>query len=402
VPPSPAEAVRHYLDHASTTPLRPAAAASMVDWIERLGQADGAGDPSRVHLEGREVREAIEISREQVAALAGVPPSRVVFTSGATEAANAAVFSVGPALSLCARVEHSSVREASLRAGEVTEIAVGSDGMLDVEHLRALLSRATRSGADRLLVHCQHANHEVGTVQPVAEVAALCAEVGVPLHVDAAAAFGHVPFGYGSLGAAFVSVSAHKMGGPPGVGALLLGRGVRVRPLLVGASEERGRRAGAENVLGIVGFGAAAAELSAGDDSGSGSLLESEAAREASLRDSLASVATAVAGVSVLGPAGGEERLPHILCLDMEGVLGEAVLLSLDAAGIAAHSGSACSSEVLEPSPVLEAMGADPDRSLRLSVGWSSSEEDVAAFGAVFPEVLARLRSLASGGSGGN
>ena len=205
-------------------------------------------------------REAIELARDQIAALAGVPASRIVFTSGATEAANTAAASVGPeSVVFCSPVEHSCVREAAARAGHLVQMPVGADGSVDLERLSGLLGRLV-DGAS-VLVHCQWANHEVGTIQPVQEVAALCAACGAALHVDAAAAFGHVPTDFGSLGAEYASVSAHKMGGPAGVGALILGRGVRVRPLLVGGSEERARRAGSENLIGIVGFGAAAAEL---------------------------------------------------------------------------------------------------------------------------------------------
>jgi cysteine desulfurase len=362
----------------------------MREWVDRLGEPDGAGDPGRVHEEGRLAREAIELARDQIAALAGVPASRIVFTSGATEAANTAAASVGPeSVVFCSPVEHSCVREAAARAGHLVQMPVGADGSVDLERLSGLLGRLV-DGAS-VLVHCQWANHEVGTIQPVQEVAALCAACGAALHVDAAAAFGHVPTDFGSLGAEYASVSAHKMGGPAGVGALILGRGVRVRPLLVGGSEERARRAGSENLIGIVGFGAAAAELV---EEGR---LAAESAGAAGRRDELAACATAVDGVEVLGPCQVDRRLPHITCVSIDGVLGEAVLLSLDRAGIAAHSGSACSSEVLEPSPVLEAMGADPDRSLRLSVGWSTTDADIAAFAGVFSGAVAALRELGPG-----
>ncbi|HLI44759.1 MAG TPA: aminotransferase class V-fold PLP-dependent enzyme [Acidimicrobiales bacterium] len=388
--------MRHYLDHASTTPLRPAAAAAVAEWLERLSRPDGAGDPSRVHEEGRAARAAVEAARAQVAELAAVAPSRVVFTSGATEAVNTAVAAAtsppdGATTILCARVEHSSVREASARAtvaagGRVVEIAVDREGVVDLDHLSDLLATLPHQG---VLVHCQWGNHEIGSLQPVQDAAELCRRHGALLHVDAAAAFGHVPVDAGALGAAFVSVSSHKMGGPGGVGALLLGQGVRLRPYLVGGSEERGRRAGYENLLGIVGFGAAAGELARS--------LPGEAQATARLRDELVESALAVDGVSLLGPPEASRRLPHIACLLLPGVLGEAVLLDLDRHGIAAHSGSACSSEVLEPSPVLEAIGADPDRSLRLSLGWSSSTADVAAFSEAFPGVLDRFRRLAGG-----
>ncbi|MHB8456880.1 MAG: cysteine desulfurase family protein, partial [Acidimicrobiales bacterium] len=256
----------------------------------------------------------------------------------------------------------------------------------EVEMLASLLQQ--HKGGDRVLVHCQWANHEVGTIQPLEAVAELCRRHGATLHVDAAAAFGHVPTDLGSLGAQYVSVSAHKMGGPAGVGALILGPGVRMRPLLVGGSEERARRAGSENLLGIVGFGAAAAELL--EDG----RLEEESRSASAKRDALAAAVLSEGRIEVLGPANASLRLPHILCASIDGVLGEAVLLVLDRAGIAAHSGSACSSEVLEPSPVLAAMGFDPDRSLRLSVGWSTTDADIAAFAAAWPDAIRSLRAL--------
>jgi cysteine desulfurase len=380
--------VRNYLDHASATPLRPAAREAMQTWVERLGEPDGAGDPARIHQEGREAREAIETSRAAVAALCGVPANRVVFTSGGTEAANTAVVSAEPGRVLCARVEHSSVRRASQRAGETLEIAVGSDGRIDPDHLGALLGQG--AGPGKVLVHCQWGNHETGALQPIVAVADLCARRGAVLHIDAVAAFGHVPLDLGELTVDYVSLSAHKMGGPAGTGAVVLGRGVRLRPLLVGGSEERGRRAGAENLLGIVGFGAAAADLGE-------TRLAEEATEAVRWRDALVAAACRVPGVDLVGPREPEQRLPHIACLSISGVLGEAVLLALDQAGIAAHSGSACSSETFEPSPVLEAMGLDPDRSLRVSVGWSTSAADVDRFAAAFHEAVGRLRSLASG-----
>jgi cysteine desulfurase len=184
-----------------------------------------------------------------------------------------------------------------------------------------------------------------------------------------------------------VSVSAHKFGGPPGVGALIVRRGLRMAPFIVGGEQERARRGGMENVAGIAGFAVAArAAGGAGPE-------ETTAAR--TYTAGLRHAALAVPGVVAYGPASPEGRLPHIVCLGVEGVEAEAVLLGLDQAGIAAHSGSACSSESLEPSPVLEAMGVDAQRSLRLSVGWSTQEIDVAAFSATFPAVVARLRALA-------
>ncbi len=390
---------RHYLDHASTTPLRPSAATALSEWVERLGTSGGAGDPGRVHEEGRAAREAIEKAREEVANLAGVAPRRIVFTSSATEATNTAVTAARAAAAavagaavageqatvVCAAVEHSSVREAARSTGPVTELAVEPSGAVSLDHLESLLATL---GERPALVSCQWANHEVGTVQPIVEVAELCGRAGVPLHVDAAAAFGHVPVDCEALGTSYVSLSAHKMGGPAGVGALVLGRGTRLRPFLVGGSEERGRRAGGENLLGIVGFGAAAAELA---EEGR---MEAERAAASGAIEDLARLAQEAGGVELLGPSSREGRLPHLVCISVDGVFGEAVLLALDRAGVAAHSGSACSSELLEPSPVLSAMGADPDRSLRLSVGWSTEQEDIEAFGEAFGPAVESLRKL--------
>ena len=339
-----------------------------------------AADPGRVHTDGKLSRGAIEGAREQVGALFGARPREVVFTAGATEAIVAAVWGaterrrhvVVPA------VEHSAVRDASAALGEVTE--VGVDRLGRVEPDRVL--DAVRPG-ETALVHVQLANHEVGTAQPVAEVVAGCRERGVLVHVDAACAAGHLTVGFD---ADLMSVSAHKLGGPQGVGALLVRRGLRLRPLLLGGEQERGRRGGMENVAGIVGFGAAAATLATS--------LHEEATRARAQTDAVIAAATAVDGVVTYGDPHG--RVPHIACLGVDGVEAEAVLLGLDQAGIAAHSGSACSSESLEPSPVLAAMGVEAERSLRVSVGWSTTRDDVDAFRQAFPAVVSRLRSLRS------
>jgi cysteine desulfurase len=375
---------RHYLDHASTSPLRPEAAEAMARWAR-----GPFADPGRLHEEGRVVRGEVEEAREQVARLFGVRPRQVVFTSGATEAVAAAVWGATRdrpgAPVVCAEVEHSAVRRASARLAPVRIPAVDGTGRIDPADVTRLLEGAA-------LVHCQWANHEVGTLQPVAEVVAAAQAAGVPVHVDAAAA-GPVPLDLGALGADLVSVSAHKLGGPPGVGALVVRRNLRLEPLLVGGEQERARRAGMENVPGIVGFGAVAGALSADG----GRRLAREADRSRALVGALVEAARAVEGVAVVGPGGPDGRLPHLVCLGVAGVEAEPVLLGLDRAGVAAHSGSACSSESFEPSPVLAAMGADPSHSLRLSVGWNSSEADVAGFAAAFGPVVGQLRALSAG-----
>ncbi len=379
---------RHYLDHASTVPLRPEARAAMEHWAA----TGAAADPSRVHTEGRIARAVLEEAREQVAALLGVRPRQVVFTSGGTEAVNAAVWGMTagrPGPVAVAAVEHSAVRDASSRAGPCMAIAVDRNGRIEAGTVSEGIDRSVAEyGRPPVLVHCQWANHEVATVQPVAEVVETCRRAGVPLHVDAAAAAGHVPLALGSLDADLVSVSSHKLGGPPGVGALVVRRGLRVEPFLVGGAQERARRAGLENLPGAIGFGAAAAALARPG------VLEAEAAESRRRTARLVEAAISVPGVEQFGDP--EDRLPHLVCLGIDGVEAEPVLLALDQAGIAAHSGSSCSSESLEPSPVLEAMGVDAERSLRLSVGWSTTEEDVEAFVGAFPRVVEDLRALRS------
>ncbi len=366
---------RHYLDHASTSPLRAEALSAVTSWLGRVG------DPGRIHAEGLEARVAVETAREEVGRLLGARPRSVVFTSGATESILSACWGAAErgGHQVLAAVEHSAVRRAAEAHGEVTVVGVDGHGRIDREELLAAVR------PDTSLVHVQWANHEVGTRQPVAEVVAACRDRGVLVHVDAAAAVGHDPISFDELGADLLSVSAHKLGGPTGIGALLVRRGLRLRPLVVGGDQERARRAGLEPVAAIAGFGAAAMALLEGG-------VEREAAVQRALTDRVLAATEELAGVRVYGDP--VDRLPHLVCLGIADIEPQAVLLGLDRAGIAAHSGSACSSEALEPSPVLEAMGVDAHRSLRLSVGWSSTEADVTAALAALPPILERLRAL--------
>ena len=380
---------RAYLDHASTTPPRPEASAALQQW---LGLS--AADPGRLHEEGRITRDALEAARQQVATLLGATPREVVFTSGATEAINAAVWGAThqrpDAPILYADVEHSAVRDASARSAETEVIPVDATARIDLGALEDRLRSTGRPAP--ALVHCQWANHEVGTLQPVHEVVRLCREADVPVHVDAVAACGHVPLDLGALGADLVSVSAHKMGGLPGAGALIVRRGSRFDPLIVGGEQERARRAGLEALPALLAFGAAAAALS---DNGREVLLaEADAARRQI--DTVIAAARLVRQVEIVGPQTAEQRLPHLICFGVHGVEAEPVLIGLDRAGVAVHSGSACSSESIEPSPVLEAMGVDPSHSLRVSVGWMTTDDDIAAFSTAFADVVADLRALRS------
>jgi cysteine desulfurase len=366
---------RAYLDHASTSPLRPAALEAMRPFLEST-----FGDAGRLHAEGRATRVALETAREQVAEFFGARPREVVFTSSGTEAVNTAIAGAvarRPGTVVTTAVEHSSVRDAVARAAsDVTVIGVDGFGRFDPD---AVLDAVDD---DTTLVAVQLANHEVGTVQAADEVVAALHTREHPalVHVDACAAAGYTAVDFTKLGADLCSVSAHKFGGPLGAGALLVRRGLRLPPFLVGGAQERMRRAGIENIPAWIGFGGACTAVD----------LAAETSVERALIDRAASVTATVPNVRRFG----DGSLPNTLCLGVDGVEAEPILLALDQHGIAVHSGSSCSSETLEPSPVLEAMGVTADRSLRVSVGWSSTTDDVQRFVEVFPGIVERLRGL--------
>ncbi len=371
--------MRSYLDHASTSPTRPSAVTALTAWFTAQPPA---ADPARLHHEGLVARVALEEAREQTAALLGARPREVVFTSGATESIAMATYGAlgrDPARRhvVLSAVEHSAVRDWAAR-GEATEVGVDRFGRVDPDELLG----AVRS--DTALVHLQWVNHEVGTIQPVDEVVTACRERGVLVHVDAAQAVGRVPVDLSASGADLVSVSGHKFGAPPGTGVLLVRRGLRLPPLLVGGDQERARRAGMENVPALVGLGAAAAELA--------STVDHEIDRVTGLGDRVRAWVDAEADLSVLGDP--QHRSGHLVCVGIEGIEPQPVLLGLDQHGVAVHSGSSCSSEALEPSPVLEAMGADASHSLRISLGWSSTDADVDRLLEVLPGVLDGLRAM--------
>jgi cysteine desulfurase len=373
---------RAYLDHASTSPLRPAALDAMLPFLR-----EHYADPGRLHAEGRATRVALETAREQVAAFFGARPREVVFTASGTEAVNTAVWGAlrragkhAPHV-VTTEVEHSCVRDALARSrAEVTSVGV--------DHLGRFSPAAVLDAVhdDTALLTLQLANHEVGTLQPVAEIAAAARARGVLVHVDACAAAGHRPVDFRALDVDLCSVTAHKLGGPKGAGALLVRRGLRLDPLLVGGAQERARRAGIEDVPAWVGFGAACDACD----------VASEAVAQRALTDRAATVVDTVPGVVRFGAAGPDAALPNLLCLGVDGVEAEPILLALDQHGVAVHSGSSCSSETLEPSPVLAAMGVDAERSLRVSVGWSSTGDDVDRFVEMFPGIVERLRGLRS------
>ena len=345
----------------------------MADWLERTD----VGDPARIHAEGLATRAAIEDARDQVAACFGARPREVVFTSGATESIATACWGAlqrGPH-SVASEVEHSAVREWT-RRGDHTLVGVDRGGRIDPQGLLDAV-RVGETG----VVHCQMVNHEVGVVQPVAEVVEAVGERAL-VHVDAAQAAGHLTLSFRGSGVDLLSLSGHKLGGPTGIGALLIRRGLRINPLLVGGDQERARRAGIENVAGIIGFAAACGGMS----------VIGEAAQQRRLTDRIVAWADAATDVEVLGDR--DHRCPHLVCLAIADVEPQPILLGLDGLGVAVHSGSSCSSEAFEPSPVLVAMGVDAQHSLRISVGWSSTNADVDRLVSGLDRVLADLRSL--------
>jgi cysteine desulfurase len=299
---------------------------------------------------------------------------------GAAERARArgAVGDDGHTHQVVTAVEHSAVRLAAERSGSVTVVPVDRHGRVEADEVLAAVTPATAA------VHVQWGNHEVGTVQPVAEVVAACRERGVLVHVDAAQAAGRVPISFADLGADLLSISGHKLGAPAGTGALLVRRGLRIAPLLLGGDQERARRAGLEPVAALVGLGAAAEELIG--------TQAAEAERAGRHTTRIRDAAARIAGIEVFGDP--QHRLPHLVCFGIEGIEPQGVLLGLDRAGVAAHSGSACATESLEPSPVLLAMGVDAHRSLRTSVGWSTTDADIDRLLDALPATIERLRAL--------
>jgi cysteine desulfurase len=373
---------RSYLDYNATAPLRPEVREAVAD---ALGHA---GNPSSVHAEGRAARAAIEEARGRVASLAGARPEDVIFTSGGTEA-NVTVLAEPAAdeswqLYLSA-IEHPSVLSGGRFHPETTTmIPVTADGVADLAVLAKTLEKH-KPGGRRPLVSLMAANNETGAIQPVREAADIVHEAGGRLHSDAVQAAGRIPLDMTSLGTDMLTLSAHKIGGPKGVGALVLKEGVRVEPLIKGGGQEGRRRAGTENVPGIVGFGVAA-ELAAKE--------LGDVAALAALRDQLEEGVRAVAADAVIVSASAP-RLPNTSCIAVPGVKAETLVIGLDLAGIAVSAGSACSSGKVETSHVLEAMGLSPEiagGAVRVSLGFGTKNDDIKRYVSAFGELIKRLK----------
>lgn len=382
---------RIYFDHAATTPLDPEVTAAMAPF---LGPA--FGNPSSVHEFGQRARAAIDDARDNVGALIGASASEIVFTSGGTEANNLALFGLAYAPSrdprrdriICSAVEHHSVLDSCAalerRGFRVTLVPVGSAARVDAARVIELVDDRT------LVASIMLANNEVGTLQPVREIARACRERGAPVHTDAVQAVGNMPVDAAQLGVDLLSLSAHKFYGPKGAGALFVRRGMEVEPILFGGGQESGRRSGTENVAAIAGLGAAARLAR--------EKMKERSAQTKRLRDRLLEeIPRLIEAVAITGDP--KHRLPGSASFLVEGVEGESLLIALDLDGVAASSGSACALGALEASHVLLAMGlseAQARSHLRLSVGHENTGEEVDRLLEVLPAIVRRLRSLST------
>jgi cysteine desulfurase len=380
-----------YLDYAATTPVRPEVLEAMLPYLTE----QAFGNPSSAHRFGRTARAGLEQARREVAHAVGAEPNQVIFTSGGTEADNLGI--LGAALAardrgavMCAAVsaiEHKAILAAAHAVchlgGREVLLPVDANGRVELEALDAALRQRPA------VVSIMWVNNEVGVVQPVGEIAGRCRQAGVTFHTDAVQAFGKVPVDVADVGCTLASLSGHKIGAPKGVGALVVRDRKAIEAIIHGGGQQYGIRPGTENVAGAVAMGRAAA-LAAAEQA-------DEAARLRALRDELAARLRA-AVVELVVNAEGAERAPHVLSVAVPGADSEALLMHLDLAGIAASSGSACSTGAVEPSHVLVAMGVPRELALgavRLSLGHGTTADDVARAAEVMPGVVAKVRRLA-------
>jgi cysteine desulfurase len=378
--------LRIYLDNSATTRMDDRVIDAMVPLMR-----EGYGNPSSIHTFGQLARAALEESRPPLAGLLGADTRELIFTSGGTESDNAALWGVfrsgyrpGNHI-ITSRIEHPAIlatcKALQAQGAEVTQVPVDSFGRVDSAAIAATITERT------ILISVMHANNETGVIQPLEEIGRIARERGILLHTDAVQSVGKVAIDVGTLGADLLSLSAHKMHGPKGVGALYVRKGTKLPPFMTGGSQERKRRAGTENVPGVVGLGTAASLCQ--------ERLGDMGSRVAKMRDRFESaVQGRIDGVSVNGSMG--HRLPTVSNLSFERLEGEAAVIALDLEGVAVSTGSACSSGSLEPSHVLTAMGLRPEvvqGSLRFSICWHTTEEEIDQAVDILVKVVARLRS---------
>ncbi|MBU4561025.1 cysteine desulfurase NifS [bacterium] len=378
---------RIYLDHAATTPTDPRVVKAMLPYFTK-----SFGNPSSIHSFGQEGKRAIEEVRDRVANLIGAKSEEIVFTSGGTEADNFALKGVAFANEkkgnhiITTAIEHPAVIEAckflEKRGFKVTYLPVDRDGLVNPEDVKKAITDKT------ILISVMHANNEIGTIEPIAEIGKIAQEREIYFHTDAVQTTGHLPIDVDKLNVDLLSISSHKLYGPKGVGALYIRKGTRIISFIHGGEQERWRRASTENVPGIVGFGKAV-EIAKEE-------MDEEGKRLASLRNRLIKgILERIEEVRLNGHP--EKRLPNNVNVSVEFVEGESMLLNLDLAGIAVSTGSACSSSTLEPSHVLLAIGLSPviaHGSLRLTLGRGTEEEDIDQVLEVLPKIIQRLRAM--------
>lgn len=357
--------MRSYLDHNATSPLRPAAREAMLAALALTGNA------SSVHAEGRAARGLLEDSREAVARALGVIAPMVIFTSGGSEANNMALKGAPVERLIVSAIEHPSVLEAARASGKPVErVPVTADGVIDLDVLARLLP------GPRALVSIMLANNETGVVQPLRDVVTLAQEHGALVHTDAVQGLGKVPVNFGLLGVDMMTLSAHKLGGPAGTGALVVRDGLALEPLVHGGRQELRRRAGTENLAGIAGFAAVSGQF----------LIHVR-----TLRDRLEA---SLEGAVIAGA--GMERLPNTTCFAVPGLDAETLLMAFDLDGVAVSSGSACSSGKVAPSHVLAAMGMAPEISkaaIRVSLGWNTTDDHIDHFIAAWERIMSRHKA---------
>ena len=385
--------MRIYLDHNATTPVAPAAAEAMARTLTDL-----FGNPSSVHYYGQQAKAALDEARTSVAALIGAEPAEVVFTGSGTEGDNFAIRGAAEALENTGRrhlitsgIEHEAVlntfKALARRGWRTTILGLDATGVVAPDRLREAI------GDDTALVSIMHANNEIGTIQPITELADISHARGALFHTDAVQTAGKLPLDVRRLGADLLSISAHKFYGPKGAGALWIKRGVRLVPSSTGGKQERNRRGGTENMPGLVGMGAAAALAT--------KKIGAEGPRLAALRDRLENgILTAVPNTDVNGAR--DARVPNTSNISFDRVEAESLLIALDLEGVAVSTGSACSSGTLEPSHVLRAMNLPSHRaqnSIRFSLGASNTEEQIDRVIAILPGIVKKLRSLSAVGA---
>ena len=375
-----------YMDHGATTPLREEALEAMLPFFK-----EKYGNPSSIHSQGREVRQAVDAARETVAAALGAEPAEIFFTSGGTESNNIALRGTAAVKKRChiitSSIEHHAVldvcKDLNEQGNTVTFLPVDAAAMIDLKELEAAITPQTA------LISVMMGNNEVGTLQPIREIGGLARERGILLHTDAVQAVGQLPLNVKELQVDFLSLSAHKFNGPKGIGALYVRKGVPLSPLYRGGGQERKLRPGTENVAGIIGL-ARALELSVSE-------LPEKGNRLRGLRDRLIKGLLEMEDVILNGHP--QQRLPGNINVSFKYIEGESLLLSLDLQGVAASSGSACTSGSLDPSHVLMAMGMDHETahgSLRLTLGRGNDDADVDYVLQVLPSIVERLRKMSA------